>query len=335
VETGFLGCPTRGGTLFQCDSGLQRPQHVILRCADGLIDAQPIALDKLFHAPGKIVPRLAAMAVISLIRTFLPPHKIKQALSGQRFGLGNLAASILGAVTPFCSCSSIPLFVGFIEAEVPLGIAFSFIITSPLVNEVVFVLMGGTFGWKIAFFYALAGIILGVVAGLIIGKMKLEKEVILKFGGNKGESLHLNYLPKSLEGKIQFSLNESFKTFKKLWLIIAIGVGIGAAIHGYVPVDFFQKYLSVNSLLAVPIATLIGIPIYAGCSSLVPIAFALVGQGIPLGTALAFMMAVSGLSLPEAIMLKKVISMKLLTIFFGTVGIGIILIGYLFNWILG
>lgn len=274
---------------------------------------------------------IVIVAVIAFIRTFLAPHKIKQALGKQKFGIGYLAAAILGAVTPFCSCSSIPLFIGFLEAEVPLGIAFSFIITSPLVNEVVFVLMGGTFGWWIASLYALSGIVLGVVAGLIIGKIKLEKEVILKFGGNKGESFHLDYLPKSIEGKIQFSLNESFKTFKKLWLVIAIGVGIGAAIHGYVPTDFFRQYLGVNSFLAVPIATLVGIPIYAGCSTLVPIAFALVGQGIPLGTALAFMMAVAGLSLPEAIMLKKVISMKLLAIFFGVVALGIILIGYLFN----
>lgn len=274
---------------------------------------------------------LVIIAVISFIRTFLPPHKLKETLAKQRFGIGNLSASILGAVTPFCSCSSIPLFVGFLEAELPLGIAFSFIITSPLVNEVVFVLMGGTFGWKIATLYALSGIILGVVAGLIIGKMNLEKEVLLKFGENKGENLHLNYLPKSLEGKIQFSLTESFTTLKKLWLVIAIGVGVGAAIHGYVPTSFFEHYLNINSFLAVPLATLVGIPIYAGCSTLVPIVFALTTQGIPLGTALAFMMAIAGLSLPEAIMLKKVISLKLLAIFFGTVAIGIILIGYLFN----
>lgn len=271
------------------------------------------------------------IAVIAFIRTYLPPHKIKDALVKQKFGLGNLAASMLGAVTPFCSCSSIPLFVGFLEAEVPLGIAFSFIITSPLVNEVVFVLMAGTFGWKIAALYALAGIVLGVVAGLLIGKMGLEKEVILKLGDGKGESLNLSYLPKSFEGKIQFALRESFVTFKKLWLIILIGVGVGAAIHGYVPADFFSKYLGVNSFLAVPIATLIGIPIYAGCSTLVPVVFALTSQGIPLGTALAFMMAIAGLSLPEAIMLKKVISLKLLAIFLGTVAVGIILIGYLFN----
>lgn len=273
---------------------------------------------------------IVIIAVIAFIRTFLPPHKLKEVFSKQKYGVGNISASILGAVTPFCSCSSIPIFVGFLKAEMPLGIAFSFIITSPLVNEVVFVLMGGTFGWKIATLYALAGIILGVVAGIILGKMNLEKEIILKLDDN-GEKLQLDYLPQSFEGKLQYSLSESFVTFKKLWLVIAIGVAVGAGIHGYVPAEFFRQYLNINSFLAVPIATLIGIPIYAGCSTLVPIVFALTAQGIPLGTALSFMMAIAGLSLPEAIMLKRVMSMKLLATFFGTVAIGIILIGYLFN----
>jgi len=274
---------------------------------------------------------LIIIAGIAFIRTFLPPAKLKEMFARQKFGIANLSAALLGAVTPFCSCSGIPVFIGFLKAEVPLGAAFSFLITSPLVNEVVFVLMGGTFGWKIATMYALTGIILGVVIGMIMGKMKLEKEIIMKFDGPAGEDLAVEYLPKSLEGKIQYSLNESFATFKKLWLVIALGVAAGAAIHGYVPAEFFRQYLGVNSILAVPIATLIGIPIYAGCSTLVPVVFALTAQGIPLGTALAFMMAIAGLSLPEAIMLKKVMSLKLLAIFFGIVALGIILIGYLFN----
>jgi hypothetical protein len=276
---------------------------------------------------------LVIIAVIAFIRTFLSPRKLRETFAKQKFGLGNLAASIFGAVTPFCSCSSIPIFIGFLKAEMPLGLAFSFIITSPLVNEVVFVLMGGTFGWGIAVLYALAGIVLGVIAGLIIGKMKLEKEIIIISGENGGENLSPEYLPKSLEGKIQYALSESWKTFKKLWLFVAIGVGVGAAIHGYVPVDFFRQYLNAGSVWAVPIAVLIGVPIYAGCSTLVPIVFALTVQGIPLGTALAFMMAIAGLSLPEAIMLKRVMTMKLLAIFFGVVTLGIILIGYLFNLI--
>jgi uncharacterized protein len=274
---------------------------------------------------------LSIVAVIAFLRTFMPPDKIKEILSKQRFGVGNLASALLGAVTPFCSCSSIPLFVGFIKARVPMGIAFSFIITSPLVNEVVFVLMGGTFGWKIAFLYAFAGILLGVVAGVLIGKMNLEKGILLNGEGEKGESLHLEYLPKTIEGKLQFAFHESYKTFKKLWLVILIGVGIGAVIHGYVPADFFQTYLGGNSLWAVPVAALVGIPIYAGCSTLVPIVFSLVEQGVPLGTGLAFMMSIAGLSIPEAVMLKKIISLKLLAIFFGMVAVGIVLIGYLFN----
>ncbi|MFH1745335.1 MAG: permease [bacterium] len=276
---------------------------------------------------------IIVIGLVSFFRTFLPPHKIKETLSKQKFGIGNLVAAIFGAITPFCSCSSIPIFIGFLKTEVPLGIAFSFIIASPLVNEIVFVLMGGTFGWKIAILYALSGIVLSVVAGLIIGKMKLEKEVILKLDDNTGKNLSLENLPKNIKEKIKFSLNEGFETFKKLWLIIAIGVAIGAAIHGYVPTEFFRQYLKVNSIFAVPIATLIGIPIYAGCSMLVPIVFALTVQGIPLGTSLAFMMAIAGLSLPEAVILKRVISMKLLAIFFSTVALGIILIGYLFNFV--
>lgn len=274
---------------------------------------------------------LVIIAVIAFIRTFLPPNKLKGVFAKQKFGIGNISSAILGSITPFCSCSSIPIFVGFLKAEIPIGIAFSFIITSPLVNEVVFVLMAGTFGWKIATLYALSGIILGVVAGMIIGKMKLEKEIILKFENNSVKNLDHNHLPKTLEGKVLYSINESLATFKKLWLIIAIGVAIGAGIHGYVPANFIQQYLNINSLLAVPAATLVGIPIYAGCSTLVPIIFALVGNGMPIGTALAFMMSVAGLSLPEAIILKKIMTIKLLAIFFGTVAVGIMIIGYLFN----
>lgn len=274
---------------------------------------------------------LVVVAAVAFIRTFLSPHKIKEMLSGQKFGTGHLAAAFLGAITPFCSCSSIPVFIGFIKAEVPLGIALSFLITSPLVNEIVFIMMGGLFGWRIAFLYALAGILLGVAAGLVIGRLKLEKELILDSG--RGETLDSDYLPRTMEGKIQFSLMESWKTFKKLWWIIALGVGVGAAIHGYVPADFFRQYLGVASFWAVPIATLAGIPIYAGCSTVVPIVFAMFGQGVPLGTALAFMMAVAGLSLPEGIILKRVMSLKLLLIFFGVVAVGIMIIGYLFNFI--
>lgn len=271
------------------------------------------------------------VSIIAFAKTFFPPHTIKNTLSRQRFGIGNFSASMLGAVTPFCSCSSIPLFVGFLRAEVPLGIAFSFIITSPLVNEVVFILMGGVFWWKIAILYALAGIFLGVFAGSIIWAFKLEKEICLDSNASKKTLQDTEYLPKQLEGKIQYALNDGIATVKKLWIIIIIGVWIGAIIHGYVPSEFFTQYLQADSWLAIPIVTLIGIPIYAGCSTLVPVVFAFVEQGVPLGTALAFMMSIAALSLPEAIMLKRVMTLKLLTIFFGVVAVGIMIIGYAFN----
>lgn len=273
------------------------------------------------------------ISFIAFIRTFLPPHGIKKFLEKQKFGSGNILAALFGAVTPFCSCSSIPLFIGFLRAEMPLGIAFSFIATSPLVNEVVFVLMGNKFGWRIAFLYALSGIMLGVFAGLFIGKMKMEKELLLKLNqpSCSCKNKKMNVFPQEISEKVQYALREGFQTFKKLWWIIVIGVGIGAIAHNYIPQEFFEKYLHLNSWIAVPMATAIGIPIYASCAAVVPFAVVIIEKGLPLGTALAFMMSLAGLSLPEAVMLKRVLSLKLLGIFFGVVAFGIVLIGYGFN----
>lgn len=271
------------------------------------------------------------VSVISFIRTFLPPHRIRKLLIGQRFATGNILAALLGAVTPFCSCSSIPLFVGFLEAEVPLGIAFSFLIASPLVNEVVFVLMGGTFGWKVAGIYALSGIILAVIAGLLLGKMGLEKDVLLKVDEEKLKSILKKSEYKNFQARLHFSLSKAWAVFRNIWWVILLGVGIGATIHGYVPVGFFEGFLGADSVFAVPVAVLAGVPVYARSATIVPIIFALTTKGIQIGTALAFMMATAGLSLPEAIMLKKLISTRLLAVFFGLVALGIIVIGYVFN----
>jgi uncharacterized membrane protein YraQ (UPF0718 family) len=270
------------------------------------------------------------VAVINFIRTFFEPKLIKEKIGRLPLGLGNLAAAMFGAITPFCSCSSIPLFIGFIESRVSLGIAFSFLITSPLVNEVAFVIMGGLFGWKLAFLYALSGIALGVIGGLIIGALKMEKEVIIE---NSEEKHSENYLPKTLNGKIRFALKIGYNTLKKLLPYVIGGVAIGALIHGYVPQDFFTNTVGRYKVLSVPIATLIGIPIYAGCSTVVPLIFSITANGVPLGTSLAFMMAIAGLSLPEGIILKRVMSLKLLAVFFSLVAIGIMIIGYLFNWL--
>lgn len=270
------------------------------------------------------------VTVIAFIRSFFDPEKFKKSMLKLPFGLGNIAAALFGAVTPFCSCSSIPLFIGFIESRLPLGIAFSFLITSPLVNEVAFVIMGGLFGWKLAFLYALSGIALGVIAGLIIGALKMEKEVILE--DNEGKKYESS-MPKTLKGKVKFAFNFGWWTFKKLIPYVIGGMMIGAVIHGYVPQEFFVNTIGKFEILSVPIAALVGIPIYAGCSTLVPIIFSITAGGVPLGTALAFMMGIAGLSLPEAVMLKRILSFKLLATFFGLVAIGIVIIGYLFNFL--
>ncbi|MBU0981651.1 permease [Patescibacteria group bacterium] len=267
------------------------------------------------------------VSLIAFLRTYLPTDKLRRFMKRSRFGLGNFAAATFGALTPFCSCSSIPIFIGFLEAEIPLGIAFSFLITSPLVNEVAFVIMGDLFGWELAFLYAVSGIFLGVMGGWILGSFKMDKEIIL---GNGGKIFDRKF-PGTFEGKVRFSVKEGFKTMKKLVPYVFLGVMVGALIHGYVPEGFFEFFLGKYGWLSVIAAVVLGVPIYAGCSTIVPVIFSISASGVPLGTALAFMMSIAGLSLPEAIILKRVMSFKLLATFFGLVALGIIIIGYLFN----
>ncbi len=271
------------------------------------------------------------MTIIGFIRTYLSPKKLKAFMAKSRWGMGNLAASSFGAITPFCNCSSIPLFLGFIKARVPLGIAFSYLITAPLVNEVAFVIMGGLFGWKLAVLYAATGIALGVIMGIILGKLKLEKYLILEKGDAK---IHENALPKIFVDRLKYALRETKITLKKLWPYVLGGVAIGAAIHGYVPQEFFMNTVGKYEMLSVPMAVLLGVPIYAGCSAVVPVIFSITANGVPLGTSLAFMMSIAGLSLPEAIILKRVMTLKLLAIYFGVVTVGIVAIGLLFNLVM-
>jgi uncharacterized protein len=268
------------------------------------------------------------VSLIAFVRTYVDAEKFRKRIEKTRFGLGNLLAAVFGAVTPFCSCSSIPLFIGFLKARVPMGVAFSFLITSPLVNEVAFVIMGGLFGWKLAAIYAGAGILLGVVAGLVIGALGLEKEILLdKAEGRVPEARKF----RKFEFRLRYSFKEGFKTFKQLVPFVVAGVALGAVIHGYVPQEFFMDYVGRFEYLAVPMAVLLGVPIYAGCSTIAPVIFSITAGGVPLGTSLAFMMSIAGLSLPEALILKRVLSFKLLGVFFGIVAVGIVLIGWLFN----
>ncbi|MDP2599639.1 MAG: permease [Deltaproteobacteria bacterium] len=270
---------------------------------------------------------------IGVLRTYLPQRKIKRWM-GQRGIAGNFFAAIFGAVTPFCSCSSIPLFLGFLEAGIPLGVTFSFLIASPLINEYLVILMIGMFGWKIAAAYVASGILIGVVSGFILGKMNLElylvKDLIAKRDNTEEVVTYQNF-----SRRIRFGWDEALSITKKIWLWVLAGVAIGAAIYNYVPQETVQNIIGKTGIFSVPAATLLGVPLYGNCAAIVPVALVLFQKGIPLGTALVFMMAMSALSLPEAVMLCRVLHLKLILIFFGITTLAIIFTGYLFNALQG
>ncbi len=269
--------------------------------------------------------------VIGVLRTFLPQNKVKEWMKG-RGVIGNFFASIFGAITPFCSCSSIPLFLSFLEAGIPLGVTFSFLITSPIINEYLVVLMFGFFGWKITVLYILSGIFIGVVSGVVLGKMKLESYLVDDMISKQNDEIkEVRYT--SFSSRLHFGLDESNSIVKKIWMWVLVGVGIGSVIHNYVPAETLQSLISKTGIFSVPIATLLGVPMYGSCAAIVPIAVVLFQKGVPLGTALSFMMATAALSLPEAIMLRRAMRLNLILIFFGITSLSIILIGYVFNFL--
>lgn len=269
---------------------------------------------------------------MAILRHYLPIEKLRNFLASRKwYGADYLLASIFGTITPFCSCSSIPLFIGFLEAGIPLGVTLSFLITSPLVNEVAVVLFAGLFGWKVTILYIISAVLLGVVGGLILGKLKLEKYVADYVWNIKSQKLETKNNKEKFFALIKKFWYEGFDLTKKITPYVLLGIAVGAAIHGYVPAGFFEKYITAENLFAVPLATILAVPLYANSVGVIPIMQSLVEKGIPLGTALAFMMAVVGLSLPEALILKKVMKIKLLAYFFGITTINIIIIGYLFN----
>jgi len=270
--------------------------------------------------------------IISFIRSFFPPEKVREKLNKYGDIRGNILASMLGVVTPFCSCSSVPIFIGFIETGVSLGVTFSFLITSPLINEAAFGILVGAFGIKIASLYMAVGVIIGVLGGWIIGKFKLEKYV----EGFVYEVVHQKIEVKEmkLKDRVVYAKDEMFKIVKKIYMFIIFGILIGAFIHGYANEEFVIKIIGEKNMLAVPIAVIMGVPMYAGAIGTIPIAKSLILKGAGTGTALAFMMAVTALSLPEMIMLKKIMKYKLLAIFITITTISIIFVGYMFNYIL-
>ncbi len=273
------------------------------------------------------------ISVIGFLRTFLPREKIKKWLAAKK-GLGNLFAAMFGAVTPFCSCSSIPIFLSFLEAGIPLGVTFSFLITSPLINEYLVVLMLGFFGWKITLFYLISGITIGAICGFMLGKLKLERYLVKDLISARPQaSEEINY--EGIKKRIAFGINEAKSITAKLWQWILVGVGIGALIHNYIPQEVIRGLISKAGIFSVPIAVLFGVPMYGSCAAIVPIAVVLFQKGIPLGTALAFMMATAALSFPEAVILRRAMKLKLIIIFFGITTLAIIFTGYLFNLLQG
>jgi len=270
---------------------------------------------------------------VGIIRTFFTPERTRKALGGKKTIGGNILASMLGIVTPFCSCSAIPLFLGFVEAGVPLGVTFSFLIAAPMINEVAVVLLYGMFGWKVALVYVTTGLFIAILAGWIIGLLKLEKWVepwVFEVKvGNSGLD----------DSPIQFSdrINSGFDAIKeiagKVWLYVLFGIAVGAGAHGYIPQDFMASLMGKDAWYSVPLSILIGIPLYSNAAGIVPIVSVLIEKGASLGTSLAFMMAVIGLSLPEMVILRKVLKLPLIFTFIGVVGVGIMIVGYLFNYI--
>ncbi len=276
---------------------------------------------------------------MGIVNSYFPVEKVRNYLSRKKlYGFEYLMASLFGVVTPFCSCSSVPLFIGFVKGGIPLGVTFAFLVTSPLVNEVAIGLFIGLFGLKTTVIYVVSGILLGTISGMILQKLKLEKylspwvQQVLESSQRETEVFELEGI--KMKDRLPSIWKESKTILKGILPYVIVGIAVGAIMHGYIPEGFFEEYLSKNNLFAVPVATLLAVPMYSGASGVLPVIQVLVSKGIPLGTAIAFMMGVVGLSLPEAMLLKKVMTMKLIGVFFGVVTICIIISGYVFNVII-
>jgi uncharacterized membrane protein YraQ (UPF0718 family) len=277
----------------------------------------------------KIFLLLAVMIfAIGVIRTWLPQERLKAWMS--RGGLwGNIIAALFGAITPFCSCSSIPLFISLLKAGVPLGVTFSFLLTSPIINEYLVILMVGEFGLPVTIAYVSSGLFIGTTAGALLGKMKLHR--YLEKDMTDGVHDQEKAIEHTLATRLVYGFKEAVTVIRQIWLWVIIGVGIGAFIHNYVPQETIHNLMQATGIFSVPIATVLGVPMYGSCAAIVPIAVVLFNKGIPLGTALAFMMAMAALSLPEAIMLRRTMRLQLIGIYFGITTLAIIFTGYFLN----
>lgn len=299
-----------------------------------------ISINFFFYDTIKILILLFLISTLmGVVNAYFPIDRLRNYLTTRKlYGFQYFFASFFGAVTPFCSCSSIPLFIGFVKGGIPLGVTFSFLITSPLVNEVAVAMFLGLFGLKATLIYAISGILMGMLGGFILEKFKLERYLsdwVKKIQVDTDQASEVWEIDNTaFIDRLPYIIKDGWDIVRKVLVYVLIGIAIGAAMHGYVPENFFAQYLSADKWYAIPIAVLLAVPMYANAAGIVPVIQVFVAKGVPLGTAIAFMMAVVGLSLPEATLLKKVMTWKLIGIFFGTVSVFIILLGYLFNFIL-
>jgi len=287
-----------------------------------------------FDVPKVLLLLLGIVTVVTLIRGFFPPEKVRNALAGRGNGVGTVAAASFGIVTPFCSCSAVPLFIGFVEAGVPLGVTFAFLISSPMVNEVALVLLWGLFGPGIALVYMGAGLTVAIVGGLVIGRMHMERYVEDYVWELRGVSGSLPDVHLTWEDRIREAWTYTRDLVRRILPYILVGIGIGAFIHGFIPTDLVVAIGGPGNPLAVPLVVLIALPLYSNAAGTIPIVQALLGKGMAVGTTLAFMMAVTAISLPEFVILQKVIKAPLLAVFAGIVTVGILFVGYLFNFLI-
>ncbi len=286
-----------------------------------------------YDAPKVLLLLVAVVFVIGILNSYFTAARARRILAGRREAVGNVLAALLGIVTPFCSCSAVPLFIGFVEAGIPLGVTFSFLVSAPVVNEVALVLLFGLFGWKIATLYVASGLFIAIVSGLVLGRLGLERWiepwVQEQLANAKLEDDRLVLAERAAKGAVSVR-----KVVGKTWPYVLAGIGVGAFVHGWVPEGFLASFMGKSAWWSVPLAVVIGVPMYASTATLVPVVQALLAKGAALGTALAFMMAVVGLSLPEFILLRRVLKPRLLATFVGVVSAGILAVGWLFNAVL-
>lgn len=287
-----------------------------------------------FEVPKVLMLLTLVVFGVGIVRSFFTPEKTRAILAGRRESTGNVLASLLGVVTPFCSCSAVPLFIGFVTTGVPLGVTFSFLIAAPMINEVALVLLFGLFGWRVAGLYAATGLIIAFISGWIIGRLKLERFVESWVYQLNSQTADAPAIQMSWADRLRLGRTAVWEIVGKVWPYVIAGIAVGAGIHGYVPQNFMASIMGKGAWWSVPLAVLIGVPMYSNAAGIIPIVQALLGKGAALGTVLAFMMSVIGLSLPETIILRKVLRPQLIAVFISVVAVGILLVGYVFNLIM-